>query len=82
MNTVLAENVFALLMFLAHVMRRAGTFTMAQKIDMLEFLGYVAHHPTLPLLSRAHDIQLDQESHEHIHGPYIQAGVSVLMDDP
>jgi hypothetical protein len=82
MNTDLAENVYVLLMFLAYVMRRAGTFTMAEKVEMIEFLGYVANYHTLPLLPRAHDMQLDQESHDHIHGPYIQTSVSVLVNDP
>jgi len=31
-------NVYILMMFLAYVMRRAGTFSMEDKVNMIEFL--------------------------------------------
>ena len=41
----IAENVYILMMFLAYVMRRAGTVSMLEKVKMLEFLSYMATHP-------------------------------------
>jgi hypothetical protein len=34
-----------LMMLLSYVMRRAGTFTMEEKIKMLEFINYMAINP-------------------------------------
>jgi hypothetical protein len=47
-------NVYILMMFLAYVMRRAGTFSMEEKVKMIEFIGYMALNPNnanLPILS-------------------------------
>ena len=50
------------MMFLAYVMRRAGTFSMEDKVKMIEYLGYMALNPNrvvnpsianLPFLSSA-----------------------------
>jgi hypothetical protein len=41
----ITENVYILMMFLAYVMRRAGTFSMEEKVKMIEFIGHVATHP-------------------------------------
>ena len=50
------------MMFLAYVMRRAGTFSMEEKVKMIEFLNYMALNPNravnpsianLPFLSSA-----------------------------
>jgi hypothetical protein len=30
---------------MAYVMRRAGTFSMEDKVKMIEFLAYMAQHP-------------------------------------
>ena len=41
-------------MFLAYVMRRAGTFSMEEKVEMIEFLSHMALNPniaSLPFLS-------------------------------
>jgi len=55
-------NVYTLMMFLAYVMRRAGTFSMEEKVKMIEFLSYMALNPNkainpsianLPFLSSA-----------------------------
>ena len=41
----IAYNVYVLMMFLAYVMRRAGTFSMDEKVKMIEFLSYMALNP-------------------------------------
>ena len=41
----IAVNVYILTMFMAYVMRRAGTFTMNEKIKMIDFLSYMAVNP-------------------------------------
>ena len=41
----IAENMYLLLMFLAYVMRRAGTFSMEEKVRMLEFISGMAQNP-------------------------------------
>ena len=41
----IAYNVYVLMMFLAYVMRRAGTFSMDEKVRMIEFLSYMALNP-------------------------------------
>ena len=43
-------NVYVLFMFLAYVMRRAGTFSMEEKVKMIEFLGYMALNPNISLM--------------------------------
>ncbi len=41
----IAENTYILMMFLAYLLRRAGTFSMDEKVKMIEFLSYMATHP-------------------------------------
>ena len=57
-------------MLLSYVMRRAGTFSMEEKVRMLEFVGYMALNPNrvvnpsmanLPFLSSASGVK-DQYS--------------------
>jgi|TARA_B110000459_G_C16131888_1_gene282632 hypothetical protein len=43
-------NVYVLFMFLAYVMRRAGTFSMEEKVKMIEFLSYMALNPNISLM--------------------------------
>ena len=38
-------NIYLLMMLLAYVMRRAGTFSMEEKVRMLEFIGKIAINP-------------------------------------
>src|SRR5210317_2416630 len=66
----IAVNVYTLLMFLGYVMRRAGTFSMEEKVKMIEFLSYMALNPnrvvnpsiaSLPFLSSASGVK-DQYS--------------------
>ena len=38
-------NIYILMMLLVYVMRRAGTFTMEEKVKMLEFVGHMASNP-------------------------------------
>jgi hypothetical protein len=58
----IAYNIYMLLMFLSYVLRRAGTFSMEDKVKMIEFLSYMALNPNrvvnpsianLPFLSSA-----------------------------
>ena len=62
MTNQIVYNVYILMMFLAYVMRRAGTFSMEDKVKMLEFLSYMTLNPNkainpsmanLPFLSSA-----------------------------
>ncbi len=41
----IAYNIYMLLMFLSYVLRRAGTFSMEDKVKMIEFLSYMALNP-------------------------------------
>ena len=41
----IAVNVYILMMFMAYVIRRAGTFTMNEKIRMIDFVSYMAVNP-------------------------------------
>ena len=43
-------NVYILMMFLSYVVRRAGTFSMEEKVKMIEFLSYMALNPDIPVL--------------------------------
>jgi len=44
----LVRRVYILAMLLAYVMRRAGTFTMQEKVRMLEFAGQLVISPSFP----------------------------------
>src|SRR6056300_1067765 len=66
----IAINVYILLMLVSHVIRRTGTLTMNEKIEIIEFLGYMALNPnrvvnpsiaSLPFLSSASGVK-DQNS--------------------
>ena len=41
----IAINVYILMMFLAYLLRRAGTFSIEEKVKMIEFLSYMAANP-------------------------------------
>lgn len=41
----IAVNVYILMMFLAYLVRRAGTVSMNEKVKMIEFLSYMAVNP-------------------------------------
>jgi hypothetical protein len=56
----IVNNIYTLLMFLAYVMRRAGTFSIQEKVEMIEFLSYMALNPnkvSLPFLSLASGVK-------------------------
>ena len=38
------ESIYLLLMLLTYVMRRAGTFTLEEKMKMIDFIGYIARN--------------------------------------
>lgn len=41
----IAKNTYLLLVFLAYVMRGAGTFSLEDKVKMVEFLAHMAQNP-------------------------------------
>ena len=41
----IAVNIYILMMFLAYLVRRAGTVSMNEKVKMIEFLTYMATNP-------------------------------------
>ena len=41
----IAKNTYLLLMFMAYVMRGAGTFSLEDKVKMIEFLSHMALNP-------------------------------------
>ena len=41
----IAINVYILMLFLAYLVRRAGTVSMNEKVKMIEFLSYMAVNP-------------------------------------
>ena len=64
------QNVYILMVLLAYVMRRAGTFSLEEKVKLIEYLGYMALNPNrvanpsmanLPFLSSASGVK-DQNS--------------------
>ena len=64
----IAINTYILMMFLSYVLPRAGTFSMEEKVNMIEFLGYMALTPNrvvnpsianLPFLSSASGVSLN-----------------------
>jgi hypothetical protein len=68
--TPVTVNVYILMMLLAYVMRRAGTFSLDEKVKLIEYLGYMALNPNrvanpsianLPFLSSASGVK-DQNS--------------------
>ena len=40
-----------MIMLLAHVLRGAGTFTLEEKIKMINFVGYIVKNTNVPLLN-------------------------------
>lgn len=60
MNPI-AVNVWILLQFLAYVMRRAGTFTLEEKVRMIECISHIAVNPSIDLKRYMH-VQL----HGHV----------------
>ena len=69
MDRIDPTNIYTLLMLLAYVMRRAGTFSMEEKVKMIEFLGYMAANPHARIAGlilfedRFQNIQLNDKSH-------------------
>ena len=63
-------NIYIVMMLMAYVMRRAGTFTMEEKVKMLEFIGTIARSPEslAPLQSwlsdHNHVQHIAQKSHQ------------------
>jgi hypothetical protein len=53
MNPV-AINVYILLMLSAYVMRRVGTFSLEEKVKMIEFISLMAVNPHQSLLQESY----------------------------
>ncbi len=47
----LHESIHLMFILLAHVMRGAGTFSLDEKIKMIQFIGYIIQNTTMPLLN-------------------------------
>ena len=47
----LRDSIYLLFMLLVHVMRGAGTFSLDEKIKMIQFIGYIIQNTTMPLLN-------------------------------
>jgi hypothetical protein len=47
----IAINTYVLLVFMAYVMRRAGTFSLEDKVKMVEFLAHMAQNPDTRILN-------------------------------
>jgi len=47
----IAINTYVLLVFMAYVMRRAGTFSLEDKVKMIEFLAHMAQNPDTRILN-------------------------------
>jgi hypothetical protein len=41
------ESIYLLLMLSAYVIRRAGTFTLEEKMKMFDFIGYIAKNSNI-----------------------------------
>jgi hypothetical protein len=51
----LVQSVYILMVLLAYVMRRAGTFTMEEKVRMLEFIGKLSSRTYMQIQASPHD---------------------------
>ena len=47
----IAINTYVLLVFMAYVMRRAGIFSLEDKVKMVEFLAHMAQNPDTRILN-------------------------------
>ena len=55
-----------MIMLLAHVLRGAGTFTLEEKIKMINFVGYIVKNTNLPLLNTSN--RCDDQTSKTNHG--------------
>jgi hypothetical protein len=51
----IARGVYIVVMLLAYVMRRAGTFTMEEKVKMLEFIGKLSSRTYMQIQASPRD---------------------------
>ena len=56
----LRESIYLMFMLLAHVMRGAGTFSLEDKIKMIQFVGYILNNTNIPLLDTSHNYGYNQ----------------------
>ena len=68
----IVQNIYVLVMLLVYVMRRAGTFTMDEKVRMLEFVSAMVSSPetyqSLQTLQLDHsrELHIAQKSHQEL----------------
>ena len=65
------ESIHIMLILLAHVFRGAGTFTLEEKIKMINFVGYILHNTDLPLLHSGDSCCYQTSKANHSHTPRI-----------
>ena len=80
----IAVNVYMLLMFLSYVMRRTGTFSLEEKVKMIEFLTHMAlnpnkvANPSIPFLSSASGVKTANSSVAKLSTVMRDASASVV----
>jgi hypothetical protein len=65
------ESIHIMLILLAHVFRGAGTFTLKEKIKMINFVGYILHNTDLPLLNAGESYCYQPHKTNHNNTPRI-----------
>jgi hypothetical protein len=65
------ESIHIMLILLAHVFRGAGTFTLKEKIKMINFVGYILHNTDLPLLNTGDSCYYQPHKTNHSSTPRI-----------
>jgi len=63
------ESIYLLLMLLAYVIRRAGTFSLEEKMKMIDFISYVAKNSHIGDSSSCQTSECDHSTTSYItHG--------------
>ena len=63
------ESIYLLLMLLAYVVRRAGTFSLEEKMKMIDFITYVAKNSYISNSSSSQSRECDHSTTSYItHG--------------
>jgi hypothetical protein len=65
------ESIHLMLMLLAHVMRRAGTFSLNEKIKMVHFLAYILSNTDVNMLDTGNSSGNKSEKTDHSNTPRI-----------
>ena len=67
----LRESIHLMFMLLAHVMRGAGTFSLEDKIKMIEFVGYIVTNTNISLLDTSNSSCDQSSKQDHGNTPRI-----------